>query len=125
MDKKIGGIVNLLMEDYAKGRVIDENKMFAYPDKDVVIDILEKLKVVIYPGYYRNSNYRTYTVRNNISILLEDIIFNLMRQTAIVLRYAPKYENARVFSEDGLARVRKDGLWGFIDREGNEVIPCE
>ena len=46
MDKKIGGIVNLLMEDYAKGRVIDENKMFAYPDKDVVIDILEKLKVV-------------------------------------------------------------------------------
>ena len=94
MDKKIGGIVNLLMEDYAKGRVIDENKMFAYPDKDVVIDILEKLKVVIYPGYYRNSNYRTYTVRNNISILLEDIIFNLMRQTAIVLRYAPKYENA-------------------------------
>ena len=37
----------------------------------------------------------------------------------------PKYENARVFSEDGLARVTKDGLWGFINREGNEVIPCE
>ena len=94
MDKKINGVVNMLMEDYAKGRTIDENKMFDYPDKDVVIDILEKMKVVIYPGYYRNSNYRTYTVRNNISILLEDIIFNLIRQTSIVLRYSPKYENA-------------------------------
>ena len=94
IDKKIDGIVDMLMEDYSKGRVIDENKLFEYPDKDVVIDILEKLKVVIYPGYYRNSNYRTYTVRNNISILLEDIIFNLIRQTSIVLRYSPDYENA-------------------------------
>ena len=94
MERKINGLVDLLMEDYAKGRVIDENKMFEYPDKDVVIDILEKLKVVIYPGYYRNSNYRTYTVRNSISILLEDIIYNLQKQTAIVLRYTPRFEQS-------------------------------
>ncbi len=94
MEEKIGGIVDLLMEDYSKGRTIDENKIFEYPEKDVVIDILEKLKVVIYPGYYRNSNYRTFTVRNNISILLEDIIYNLKKQTAIVLRYTPKFENS-------------------------------
>lgn len=93
-EQQIERIVGLLMDDYAKGRVIDENKQFAYPDKDVVIDILEKLKVVIYPGYYRNSNYRTYTVRNNISILLEDIIYNLQKQTAIVLRYTPTFENS-------------------------------
>ena len=59
-----------------------------------MIDILEKLKVVIYPGYYRNSNYRTYTVRNSISILLEDIIYNLQKQTAIVLRYTPRFEQS-------------------------------
>ena len=94
MEEKIGGIVDLLMEDYSKGRTIDENKIFEYPEKDVVIDILEKLKVVIYPGYYRNSNYRTFTVRNNISVLLEDIIYNLKKQTAIVLRYTPKFENS-------------------------------
>ncbi len=94
IEKKIDNLVNLLMDDYSKGRTIDENKMFAYPDKDVVIDILEKLRVVIYPGYYPNSNYRTYTVRNNISILLEDIIYNLKKQTAIVLRYTPKFENS-------------------------------
>jgi len=94
MEKKIDNLVNLLMDDYSKGRTIDENKLWAYPDKDVVIDILEKLKVVIYPGYYPNSNYHTYTVRNNISLLLEDIIHNLKRQTAIVLRYVPAFENS-------------------------------
>lgn len=113
IDTKIGGIVDMLMEDYAKGRVIDENKIYAYPEKDVVIDILEKLKVVIYPGYYRNTNYRTYTVRNNISILLEDIIYNLQKQTAIVLRYAPKYENC---SQNELAEEAERITFEFLEK---------
>lgn len=91
---RISGITEMLMEDYGKGRVIDEIKNFDYPDKKVVIDILEKLKMVIYPGYYRNSNYRTYTVRNNISIILEDIIYNLIKQISIVLKYTPAYREA-------------------------------
>lgn len=94
IDKKINNLVDNLMSDYDNGRTIDEIKMFEYPDKKIVIDILEKLKMVIYPGYYRNDNYRTYTIRNNISILLEDIIYNLIKQTSIVLKYSPKYEKA-------------------------------
>ena len=66
IEYKINRLTESLMDDYGKGRVIDEIKMFEYPDRDVVIDILEKLRIVIYPGYYRNRNYRTYTVRNNI-----------------------------------------------------------
>ena len=83
IQSKITSLTDKLMDDYGKGRVIDEIKMFAYPDKNTIIDILEKLKIVIYPGYHRNSNYRTYTVKNNISILLEDIIYNLIKQTSI------------------------------------------
>lgn len=92
--QKINALTDSLMKDYEKGRTIDEIKMFEYPDKDIVIDILEKIKIVIYPGYYKNRYYRTYTVRNNISLLLEDIIYNLIKQTAVVLRYSPIYENA-------------------------------
>ena len=93
-ESRIASVVSALMEDYSKGRVIDEIKMFDYPDRAVIIDLLEKLKIIIYPGYYRNGNYRTYTVKNNISILLEDIIYNLTKQIAVVLKYAPKYQNA-------------------------------
>ena len=89
IQSKITCLTEKLMADYGKGRVIDEIKMFAYPDRNIIIDILEKLKIVIYPGYHRNSNYRTYTVKNNISILLEDIIYILIKQTSIVLKYDP------------------------------------
>ena len=35
-----------------------------------------------------------------------------------------KYENASDFSE-GLARVMRDGKYGFIDTAGREVVPCK
>ena len=100
------------MDDYGKGRVIDEIKMFEYPDRDVVIDILEKLRIVIYPGYYRNRNYRTYTVRNNISILLEDIIYNIIKQTSIVLKYAPEYSDA---DDQTIAKASEEITFRFLD----------
>ena len=36
---------------------------------------------------------------------------------------APKYEGISVISHEGLARVKNSqGLWGYIDKEGKEVI---
>ena len=112
IEYKINRLTESLMDDYGKGRVIDEIKMFEYPDRDVVIDILEKLRIVIYPGYYRNRNYRTYTVRNNISILLEDIIYNLIKQTSIVLRYAPEYSGA---DDTTIAKASEEITFKFLD----------
>jgi hypothetical protein len=34
-----------------------------------------------------------------------------------------KYDDAWPFSE-GLAAVKVDGKWGFIDKTGKEIIPC-
>ena len=55
IQSKIINLTDKLMNDYGKGRVIDEIKMFAYPDREIIIDILEKLKIIIYPGYHRNK----------------------------------------------------------------------
>lgn len=38
-------------------------------------------------------------------------------------RARPDLEEARNHTEDGLARFRRDGLWGFLDLTGREVIP--
>ena len=46
IQSKITCLTEKLMADYGKGRVIDEIKMFAYPDRNIIIDILEKLKIV-------------------------------------------------------------------------------
>lgn len=34
------------------------------------------------------------------------------------------YERAKDFSE-GFAAVKKAGKWGFINKEGKNVIPCQ
>ena len=94
MDKKITGIVDMLMEDYKGGRIIDEIKLSEFPNKEKVIDILENIRKIILPGYFKPEFYKSYTVRNNVSTLLEDVIFNLKEQIAIVLKYSPKYEDA-------------------------------
>ena len=113
INEKISGITEMLMEDYSKGRVIDEIKTFDYPDKNVIIDILEKLKIIIYPGYYRNGNYRTYTVRNNISIIIEDVIYNLIKQIAVVLKYSAEYRNA---DNDNLSKAAEKITFEFLEK---------
>lgn len=37
---------------------------------------------------------------------------------------SPRYEAAQPFSE-GLAAVRQNGKWGYIDTDGKQVIPCQ
>ena len=69
MEKKIENLINLYMEDYQGKKVIDKIKIFEHPDRAKVIDILEKLQKIIYPGYHRNSAFKTYTVRNSMKTM--------------------------------------------------------
>ncbi len=94
IEEKINKLIKKLMCDYEFGRTIDEVKTFDHPDEEVVIEIIGSLRKILFPGYYRNKSYRVYTVRNNVSMLTEDVAFKLINQIRIVLRYDEKYENA-------------------------------
>ena len=94
IEEKINKLIKKLMCDYECGRTIDEVKTFDHPDEEVVIEIIGSLRKILFPGYYRNKRYRVYTVRNNVSMLTEDVAFKLINQIRIVLRYDEKYENA-------------------------------
>lgn len=61
------------------------------PNKDVIIKIIEQIQSIIFPGYFKNKSYRIYTVQNNLSMLLEDVLYNLSKQISIVLKYLPEY----------------------------------
>ena len=52
MDKKITGIVDMLMEDYKGGRIIDEIKLSEFPNKEKVIDILENIRKIILTPFF-------------------------------------------------------------------------
>lgn len=113
IEDRINGIVKTLLGDYENGRVIDEVKSFDHPDKDVVVDIIYSIRKIIFPGYFRNKSYRVYTVRNNISMLTEDIIFKLIRQISIVLHYDEQYRDA---DELTLAKKAEDITFEFLEK---------
>lgn len=93
-ENKINEIVDSILEDYNKDRAIDKGRTFEQPDKEIIIDIVGKLQQIIFPGFFRNKTYRTYTSRNSLTMLLEDVLFNLSKQISKVLKYDSKYENA-------------------------------
>lgn len=95
MDNKtlaeIDSIANTILADYGKGRTIDKTDVFNQPNKDVIIDILNKLIRIVYPGYFKDKNYNIYNVKNNLSVIIEDVVYNLNKQIAITLKSNDDY----------------------------------
>lgn len=92
LEEKINELTHSILDDYKDERTVNEIKAFDHPDNDEIIGIIEGLRRIVFPGYFRNKSYRVFTVRNNMSMILEDVIFKLIRQIYIVLRYDEKYE---------------------------------
>lgn len=96
IEREINGLVGEILDDYKKARSIDNINIFEQADKEIVIDILNKLRQIIFPGYFKNKAYRIYTAKNNLTMLLEDVFYHLNKQVMIVLRYDEKWVNATV-----------------------------
>ena len=85
---KLHDITRAILEDYEKGRDIDKLDTFAQPDQEVVTDILLKLINIIFPGFYRDKNYKSYNHDTRICVLIEDVYYNRRKQTSIALGYS-------------------------------------
>ena len=92
IEKQIENVVDSILQDYEAGRDIDKLDMLRRPDKDVIIDVIEKLRRIVFPGYYKDKNYRIYNAKHNLSMLIEDVMFNLNRQIALVFQSAGEEE---------------------------------
>ena len=84
-EEKLEAVTDSILQDYRNNRDIDRLEQYRTPDRDVIIDIIEKLRRIVFPGYFKDKNYRMYNVRHNLSMLIEDVMFNLNRQMLLVL----------------------------------------
>lgn len=91
LENDVNQLVESIIADYEQARDIDVVESFIHSSKDDIIKILDQLRNIIFPGYYKNKNYRIYTVRNNLSMQLEDVLYNLSKQISLVLKYLPEY----------------------------------
>ena len=94
----IGALTDALLSDYQNGRAIDRIEPFSQPDREVIIDLIGKMKRLLFPGYFRDLEHRVYDVRHSLAVLMEDVAFRLGEQIAIALRLGASVdaERARV-----------------------------
>ena len=93
-EEKIEAVVDSILADYKGERDIDKIELYRKPDKDVVIDIIEKLRRIVFPGYFKDKNYRTYNAKHNLSMLIEDVMFNLTNQIMLVYQSSGELEES-------------------------------
>lgn len=89
----VEGIVDAIFRDYDQGREIDRMEFFGQPDQDVVVSIIQKLLMILYPGYYRDSGYTPEKAKEMLETLIEDVVCDLGRQIEIVLVNDVRYAN--------------------------------
>ncbi|MBQ3920517.1 MAG: serine acetyltransferase, partial [Oscillospiraceae bacterium] len=104
--------VDELLDDYEKGKKIDEIRIFNHPDNEAIVDILTSLRKIVFPGYFRNRSIKVYTMRSNLSMLIEDVIYKLSKQIALVIGGENKndpevIEQAEQLSLEFIKKIKK------------------
>ena len=107
IEQKIGAIVDSILRDYSQGRDIDRLDTAGQPDRDVIVDLTHKLLRIVYPGRSRNKHRRIYNARHDLSMLIEDVTFNLTEQTELILRPT---------LGDGAALKAQETVLAFLER---------
>ena len=95
IEQKIESLVDSILLDYQKGRDIDRLDHTQHPDKDVIVDMTGKLMRILYPGYSQDKTYRIYNAKHNLSMLIEDVMYNLNKQIALAFLGTMERSEAR------------------------------
>ena len=104
-------VVEIVMDDYNKKREIDGMTMFHQPDQDKVVEIVNKLLRIFFPGFYRDEVYKIFNMRHTLAALLEDVMFNLQKQVTIALKNEPSYAQS---SENDVRKKAKEITIAFM-----------
>lgn len=89
LEQEVQELVSDILEDYKGSRAIDRMEDFLdQPDKDVIINIVNKMLRILYPGYYRDRTYRVYNAASQLSLQIEDVMYHLNREISKVLKYS-------------------------------------
>lgn len=101
IEQEINNITDGIFNDYAQKKFIDKVDITNQPDKKVITDILVKLQEIIFPGFFKPDTYKTYTVKSTVSMLVEDVLYNLKKEIAITLKYNPVFADSTECEVEG------------------------
>jgi serine O-acetyltransferase len=111
IENNILEIVSDILLDYDKGKSIDKITIFNQLDSDAISEIVKNIQRILLPGYFRDRAYKIYTVRNQLTMLVEDVIYNLQKQIVIALKYDEQYSGQ---SEECINQIADEITVKFI-----------
>ena len=62
-------------------------KFLQLPNRDKVVDLVDNLFQIVYPGYFISRSMKFYNLRHYLTMLLEDVAYHVHQQVLLVLRY--------------------------------------
>ena len=89
-EEEIDRIVNTIIADFDGEKNIDAKNIFNKPDKAEVIELVDNLIRVIYPGYFRDKSYKIYNPKNTFAVNIEDAFYHLNKQVTLALDFCTK-----------------------------------
>ena len=87
IENEVGAILTDILDDYKKGRAVDKMDIYNQPDKTEIMDILDRLFSIVYPGFFRDKTHKIYNIEHSVSTMIEDVMFHLNKQICVVLKY--------------------------------------
>lgn len=91
IENEVGAILTDILDDYKKGRAVDKMDIYNQPDKTEIMDILDRLFSIVYPGFFRDKTHKIYNIEYSVSTMIEDVMFHLNKQICVVLKYTKEF----------------------------------
>ncbi|GHT00565.1 serine acetyltransferase [Planctomycetales bacterium] len=93
-DTRLKILTDLLVKSYDDHSEIIKIDSGHLINRNSLIDIIEKLRCLIFPGYFGKKNISVGSVEYYSGDLLEDVDFNLTKQVERALRHSEDYRDA-------------------------------
>lgn len=91
IEEEIDGIVKSILVDYRNKRAIDKVNIYNQPDKEEILDMVQKLQYILFPGFFKDKVYKIYNIEHHVSTVIEDVMFHLNKQIMVVLKYCDTF----------------------------------
>ena len=112
IENEVGGILADILSDYKKGRAVDKMDIYNQPDKAEIMDILDSLFSIVYPGFFRDKTHKIYNVEHTVSTMIEDVMFHLNKQICVVMKYTHEFQD----NETDIEEFAQNATISFMKR---------
>lgn len=91
INSEVKELIEGILENYRETNVINPEELFEQPDRDVIIDIVDKLLKIAFPAFFREKGYKFYNIETRLNVLVEDVHYNLCKEIPIALKQCKEY----------------------------------